>query len=51
VADRTSDQRVAACRAALLEMPRSEAGRKALALLHLDGVAEGDPSLFDGIAA
>jgi hypothetical protein len=32
-------------------MPRSEAGRKALALLHLDGVAEGDPSLFDGIAA
>ena len=50
-ADRMSDPRVAACRTALLDMPRSEAGRKALALLHLDGVAEGDPALFDGIAA
>lgn len=50
-ADRISDRRVAACRAALLEMPRSEAGRKALALLRLDGVDEGDPALFEGIAA
>ena len=50
-ADRIADPRVGACQAALLEMPKSEAGRKALALLHLDGVAKGDPALFDGIAA
>ena len=49
--DRIADARVSACRAALLGMSESEAGREALALLHLDGVTEGDPTLFDGIAA
>lgn len=36
---------------ALHTMPDTKAGRTALALLHLDAIAPGDRSLFDGIAA
>lgn len=50
-ADRVAEPGVSAFAAALLAMERSEAGRAALALLQLDGMAPGDPALFDGIAA
>jgi len=49
--DRIADPAIGAFRAALRAMPQTDAGRKALALLHLDAIAEGDRALFDGIAA
>lgn len=36
---------------AFLSMHRTEMGQEILELLHLDGFAPGEPSLFDGIAA
>lgn len=48
--DREGDDRVAAVGAALLSLSESEAGREALGLLQLDGMAPGDETLFDGIA-
>jgi len=36
---------------AFLSMDGSEMGREILGMLHLDGFAPGEPSLFDGIAA
>ena len=50
-ADRIDDPVVAACKSALLGLAGTESGRAALALLYLDGVAQAEPSLFDGIAA
>jgi phosphonate transport system substrate-binding protein len=50
-ADRIGTEPVEAFRRALLSLPQSPSGRAALALLQLDGVAPGDPALFDGIAA
>lgn len=50
-ADRTQDPVVAACGSALLGLSGTDSGRAALALLFLDGVANAEPSLFDGIAA
>jgi phosphonate transport system substrate-binding protein len=50
-ADRIGTEPVDAFRRALLTLPQSTLGRAALALLQLDGVAPGDPALFDGIAA
>ncbi|MGF1659434.1 MAG: PhnD/SsuA/transferrin family substrate-binding protein [Rubrimonas sp.] len=49
--DRIDRPEIAAFREALLSLAGTEAGRAALALLHLDGVAEGDRALYDGIAA
>jgi phosphonate transport system substrate-binding protein len=37
--------------AAFLSMDRDEMGQEILEMLHLDGFAPGEPSLFDGIAA
>lgn len=50
-ADRVGTESVEAFRRALLSLPQSPSGRAALALLQLDGVAPGEPALFDGIAA
>jgi phosphonate transport system substrate-binding protein len=36
---------------AFLSMDRTEMGQEILEILHLDGFAPGEPSLFDGIAA
>lgn len=41
----------AALRRALLSLSETAEGRSALSLLQLDGVAAGDPALFDGIRA
>ena len=49
-ADRLSDPDVAACGSALLGLAGTVAGRTALELLFLDGVASAKPDLFDGIA-
>lgn len=49
--DRISDPETEAFRAALGAMSQTDGGRKALALLHLDAIAQGDRALFDGIAA
>lgn len=49
--DRMADPSVRACGAALLGLSGTEAGRTALQLLYLDGVAPPDETLFDGIAA
>jgi phosphonate transport system substrate-binding protein len=49
-ADRVGSEPVEAFRQALLSLPQSPSGRAALALLQLDGVAPGEPALFDGIA-
>ena len=49
-ADRTHEPVVAACGLALLGLSRTDSGRAALDLLFLDGVANANPSLFDGIA-
>jgi len=50
-ADRRGEAGVADFRAALLGLKEAGPGRDALELLQLDGVAAGDPTLFDGIAA
>jgi phosphonate transport system substrate-binding protein len=50
-ADRIDDPVVAACKLALLGLSGTASGQAALALLFLDGVAQADPSLFNGIAA
>jgi phosphonate transport system substrate-binding protein len=50
-ADRIGTEPVEGFRRALTALPHIPAGRAALALLQLDGVAPGDPALFDGIAA
>jgi phosphonate transport system substrate-binding protein len=50
-ADRIGTGPLEAFRRALAALPHTPAGRAALALLQLDGVAPGDPALFDGIAA
>jgi len=49
--DRASDRVVQRFGEALRGLEASEAGRDALRLLFLDRVQEGNPSLFDGIAA
>lgn len=49
--DRMDDPEVTTLQRALLGMDRMPAGRKALDLLFLDGIAEPDIRLFDGIAA
>lgn len=49
--DQISNPEIERFSSALHEMPGTEAGRRALALLHLDAIAPGDRSLFDGIAA
>lgn len=46
-----SSDAIARLRKALLQMPQDPLGRVVLELLRLDGFAEGDPSLFDGIAS
>ncbi len=45
-----TDPGIAALQGALLGLDRTEAGRRALGLLLLDGMTGGDVSLFDGIA-
>jgi phosphonate transport system substrate-binding protein len=50
-ADRASDSTVRRFGEALRGLDSSPAGREALQLLFLDGIQEGDPTLFDGIAA
>lgn len=50
-ADRASDPVVHRFGKALRGLETSEAGRDALQLLFLDRIEEGDPRLFDGIAA
>lgn len=50
-ADRIGTGPVEGFRRALMALPHAPAGRAALALLQLDGVAPGEPALFDGIAA
>lgn len=50
-ADRIGTEPVEGFRRALLALQLSASGRAALALLQLDGVAPGDPALFEGIAA
>ncbi|RYH07222.1 PhnD/SsuA/transferrin family substrate-binding protein [Tropicimonas sp. IMCC6043] len=50
-ADRASDEDLQRFGAALRNLGEQPAGREVLDLLFLDGVAEGDPGLFDGIAA
>lgn len=48
--DRVGDADVRAFRDALLDLDSTPAGRMALALLQLDRIVPGDPTLFDGIA-
>ena len=48
--DRISDPEIDRFRSALHAMTLTAAGSKALALLHLDAIAPGERSLFDGIA-
>lgn len=48
--DRIADPEIGEFASALHAMTRTEAGSKALELLHLDAIAPGDRSLFDGIA-
>ena len=48
--DRADDPRISACRAALLRLSETDAGREALRLLYLDAVVPGEDRLFDGIA-
>lgn len=50
-ADRASDSVVQRFGKALRGLEASEAGRGALQLLFLDGIQDGNPGLFDGIAA
>ena len=50
-ADKAQDPSILNFSAALRGLAASPAGREALRLLYLDGVQEGDASLFDGIAA
>lgn len=47
--ERVDDPAVTALRAALLGLSGTAEGQAALALLQLDGVVPGEPSLFDGI--
>lgn len=49
-ADRASDPTIQRFGEALRSLDATSAGRKALQLLFLDRIDEGDPSLFDGIA-
>jgi phosphonate transport system substrate-binding protein len=50
-ADRAAEVDARAFQSALLRMAGTEAGRDALDMLQLDGMVEGAPSLYDGIAA
>ncbi len=49
--DRVSDPDLQRFGEALRSLDNSQAGREALQLLFLDRIQEGDPTLFDGIAA
>jgi len=49
--ERKEDAAVTALAGALLGLSGTDEGRAALALLQLDGVVPGEPSLFDGIRA
>ncbi|WP_322892313.1 MULTISPECIES: PhnD/SsuA/transferrin family substrate-binding protein [unclassified Yoonia] len=49
-ADRMASPNLRAFQSCLLNMSATEEGRRALALLQLDGMVPGTPALFDGIA-
>ncbi|RMF33827.1 MAG: phosphonate ABC transporter substrate-binding protein [Alphaproteobacteria bacterium] len=50
-ADRAGEEGIRSLHRVLLELPQTETGRRTLAALHLDAIADEPPSVFDGIAA
>lgn len=51
LADRAGSRGIRALQAALIDMPKTQTGVNALALLQLDGFTPGSSALFEGIAA